>query len=87
MGVASALCGLHPQTLRQYERHGLVSPQRTTGGTRLYSEADLHRAARIAELSDSGVSLSGVGIVLALEDENRALRAEIDRLKSRRPGR
>lgn len=82
MGVAASLCGLHPQTLRQYERFGFLTPHRTQGGTRLYSEADLGVAKRVAALSQMGLSREGVAMVLALEEENRALRAELDTLKA-----
>ena len=81
MAAASALCGLHPQTLRQYERDGLLTPHRTPGGTRLYSDSDLVRARRVAELSALGVSRDGVALVLELEAENRRLREELDRVR------
>ncbi|MFW2382809.1 MAG: heat shock protein transcriptional repressor HspR [Acidimicrobiales bacterium] len=67
ISVAAELAGVHPQTLRIYERKGLVAPARTSGGSRRYSEADIDRLNRIAELTESGLNLAGVNTVLALE--------------------
>ncbi|MBV9283252.1 MAG: helix-turn-helix transcriptional regulator [Acidimicrobiia bacterium] len=67
MSVAADLAGLHPQTLRLYERRGLVEPARTDGGNRRYSEADLDQLRRITELTDSGVNIEGVRRILELE--------------------
>ncbi|MDQ3896504.1 MAG: MerR family transcriptional regulator [Actinomycetota bacterium] len=69
ISVAAALVGLHPQTLRHYERAGLVVPTRTAGGIRLYGRGDLVRLRRIAELTAEGVNLAGVRRVLELEEE------------------
>lgn len=77
MSVAAELAGLHPQTLRLYERKGLLDPARSDGGNRRYSEADLARMRRIGELTDLGINLEGVRRILTLEDENAALRAEL----------
>ena len=66
------------QNLRDYERRGLVKPARTPGGTRLYSEADVHRLRRIAELLAGGLNLAGVTLVLDLEADNARLRAALD---------
>ena len=69
IGVAAALVGMHPQSLRLYEARGLVRPRRTPGGTRLYSDSDLERLGGIQRLtSELGLSLAGVEHVLALED-------------------
>lgn len=75
ISVASELTGIGPQTLRQYEDKGLVEPGRTDGGTRRYSDDDVQRIRRIAELTTAGLNLAGVGLVLALEAENDRLRA------------
>jgi MerR family transcriptional regulator, heat shock protein HspR len=74
MSVAAELMDLHPSTLRLWERRGLVAPSRTAGGTRLYSDADLHRMRRVAELTRDGVNLEGIRRILILEDELAALR-------------
>ena len=62
------------QNLRVYERRGLLEPQRTDGGTRLYSQADVERLTRIVELLDAGVNLAGIALVLDLEADNARLR-------------
>jgi MerR family transcriptional regulator, heat shock protein HspR len=67
IGVAAELAGMHPQTLRVYERRGLVRPSRTARNTRLYSQADVALLARIQSLSDSGLNLAGIERVMALE--------------------
>lgn len=67
ISVAAELAGVHPQTLRIYERKGLVEPARTSGGSRRYSQADIDRLNRIAELTNSGLNLAGVDTVLRLE--------------------
>ncbi len=76
ISVAAELAGVHPQTLRLYERKGLLNPARTDGGNRRYSEADLARLARIAQLTAEGVNLEGVRHVLELEQELARVRAE-----------
>lgn len=76
ISVAAELVGVGVQTLRLYEARGLVSPYRTAGGTRRYSQADVIRLHRIAELLEAGLNLVGIAMVLALQDENAALRAE-----------
>lgn len=81
ISVAASLTGMHPQTLRIYERRGLIEPFRTPGGTRRYSEADLQRLALIAELTGAGVNLEGAKRILRLDAENAALRAEVRRLR------
>ncbi|CAN5896681.1 helix-turn-helix transcriptional regulator [soil metagenome] len=82
ISVAAELAGVHPQTLRIYERKGLVDPARTSGGSRRYSDADIELLARIGELTTEGLNLAGVQRVLLLEEENRRLRRELDRVRS-----
>lgn len=77
ISVAAELAGVHPQTLRIYERKGLVDPARTTGGSRRYSDADIEQLRRIQELTNEGLNLYGVQRVLELEDEVARLRAEL----------
>ena len=79
ISVAAELAGVHPQTLRIYERKGLLDPARTRGGSRRYSDADIDLLRRIQELTNEGLNLAGVQRVLALEEENRSLRAELRR--------
>lgn len=67
ISVAAELLGVHPQTLRGYERQGLLKPTRTPGGTRLYSRADMARARRVLELTAEGLTLTGAAKVIALE--------------------
>jgi MerR family transcriptional regulator/heat shock protein HspR len=73
--TAAELVGMGVQNLRLYERHGLLEPVRTDGGTRRYSENDLNRLRRIRELLAAGLNLAGVGMVMELEHENAQLRA------------
>ena len=77
ISVAAELAGMHPQTLRIYERKGLLDPARTAGGNRRYSDEDLHRLQRIAELTDEGLNLAGVRRVLALEAHVAQLEREV----------
>ena len=77
ISVAAELAGMHPQTLRIYERKGLLEPARTAGGNRRYSEHDIDRLRRIAELTAGGMNLAGIRSVMQLEDEILSLRAEI----------
>ena len=84
ISVAADLVGMHPQTLRMYEQKGLVSPQRTPGNTRLYSEADLERLRLIQRLTtEFGLNLAGVEVVLRMEDEVRRLRERMDAMERR----
>ena len=78
ISVAAELAGVHPQTLRIYERKGLVDPARTGGGNRRYSEEDIELLRRIQDLTTEGLNLAGVKRVLALEAEVRRLEAELD---------
>ena len=77
ISVAAELAGVHPQTLRIYERKGLVDPARTGGGSRRYSEDDIDRLRRIQDLTNDGLNLAGVKRVIALEDELVRLRVEL----------
>ncbi len=77
ISVAAELAGVHPQTLRIYERKGLVEPARTKGGNRRYSEIDIDRLRRIQELTNDGLNLAGVKRVLELEAEIAGLRAAL----------
>jgi MerR family transcriptional regulator, heat shock protein HspR len=82
ISVAAELLGMHPQTLRMYETKGLVRPQRTPGGTRLYSEADIERLRIVQRLTTQlGLNLAGVELVLRLEDELRKAHLQVDRLQ------
>ena len=83
ISVAAELAGVHPQTLRIYERKGLLSPARTTGRSRRYSNHDIALLQRIQELTNDGVSLAGVQRILALEDELGAARERITALEAR----
>ncbi len=94
ISVAAELAGMHPQTLRQYDRLGLVSPARTAGKSRRYSMRDVTLLREIAQLSAEGVSLEGIRRVLELEDEVSVLRRRVSELESalagemlNRPGR
>ena len=82
ISVAAELVGMHPQTLRIYETKGLVRPKRTAGNTRLYSERDVERLRVIQKLTtELGLNLSGVELVLKLEDQLQRMQARIDRLE------
>ncbi|MEY4373027.1 MAG: hypothetical protein RL219_1796 [Actinomycetota bacterium] len=81
ISVAAELAGMHPQTLRIYERKGLLEPARTAGGNRRYSEADIDRLRRIAELAATGMNLAGIRRVMQLEDEISRLRSEVAQLR------
>jgi len=82
ISIAAELVGMHPQTLRIYESKGLVSPQRTRGNTRLYSDADLERLRLIQRLTtELGLNLAGVEVVLRLEDELRRPQERLERLE------
>jgi len=87
ISVAAELAGVHPQTLRIYERRGLVTPGRTTGGNRRYSEADIARLKRVAELAAEGMNLEGIRHVMQLEDEIAQLRALVVQLQEQLTGR
>lgn len=78
ISVAAELAGVHPQTLRIYERKGLLAPARTSGGSRRYSDADLAQLDRIAQLTDEGLNLAGVQRVLELERTVAELQAQLE---------
>ena len=82
ISVAAELAGVHPQTLRIYERKGLLDPARTGGGSRRYSESDIDRLMRIQQLTAAGVNLEGVRRVLELEEDNERLRKELARTRA-----
>jgi MerR family transcriptional regulator, heat shock protein HspR len=81
ISVAAELAGLHPQTLRLYEREGLLDPARSAGGTRRYSRRDVDRLHEIIALTSDGLNMAGIRRVLALEEETRRLQAELARLR------
>ncbi len=94
ISTAAELAGMHPQTLRQYDRLGLVSPERTPGKSRRYSMLDVVKLREIAELGAEGVSLEGIRRILELEDHVRGLENRVRELEStlademlNRPGR
>jgi len=82
ISVAAELAGMHPQTLRLYERRGLVRPQRTAKNTRRYSQRDVERLQRIQQLTELGLNLAGVERVLVMEAQMSALAAEVQRLQA-----
>lgn len=83
ISVAAELAGVHPQTLRIYEQKGLVSPQRTRGNTRMYSQADIERLQLINELTDEGINLAGVIRILDLKGRLDERDEELDTLHRR----
>ncbi len=83
ISVAADLAGVHPQTLRIYERRRLIAPQRSAGNTRLYSDADIDRLRLIQQLTqEEGINLAGVVRIIELEDEADRLRDEASQLRS-----
>ena len=92
ISIAAHLVGMHQQTLRYYERAGLIEPQRTAGNIRMYSNSDIQRIRQAQRLIDElGVNLAGVDVILRmneqlrlLQEELRSVRAELDRLRSTR---
>ncbi|HJQ76559.1 MAG TPA: helix-turn-helix transcriptional regulator [Acidimicrobiia bacterium] len=83
ISVAAELAGMHPQTLRIYERKGLIDPFRTPGGTRRYSQEDIERLQLIQDMTNQGMNLEGVRRVLVLQEENRRLKRKLDRLRDK----
>ena len=84
ISVAAQLAGMHPQTLRIYEARGLITPQRSKGKTRLYSQEDVDRLRRIQELtSELGMNLAGVEKVFELEEELERMRTRMERLQQK----
>jgi MerR family transcriptional regulator/heat shock protein HspR len=84
ISVAARMASMEIQNLRVYERRGLLDPDRTAGGTRLYSQDDVDTLVRIGELLGEGLNLAGIAYVLELEQTVAVLRAENTRLKGRR---
>jgi len=82
ISVFAELAGVHPQTLRNYERSGLLSPQRTRGGSRRFSDADLAALRRIQELTNEGINLEGVKRIMVLENELAAARQRLGELEA-----
>ena len=83
ISVAAELAGVHPQTLRIYERKGLVAPKRTAGNTRRYSDRDIRLLRQIQDLTqESGINLAGVKMVIELQAQLEALRARTDELQA-----
>ena len=82
ISVFAELAGVHPQTLRNYERSGLLSPQRTSGGSRRFSDADLAAIRRIQDLTNEGVNLEGVKRIMQLEHELAEAREQLAELAS-----
>ena len=82
ISIAAELAGVHPQTLRIYERKGLLDPSRTGGGARRYSDADIAQMQRILELTNAGVNLEGVRRILELEAKVARLEGELDEVRS-----
>ncbi len=83
ISVAASLAGLHPQTLRQYDRLGLVSPNRTGGRNRLYSMRDIARLREVQRLAADGVNLTGISRILDLEEHLEAMRRRLDAIEER----
>jgi MerR family transcriptional regulator/heat shock protein HspR len=81
ISVAAQIAGLHPQTLRQYDRLGLVSPERASGRNRLYSLKDIERLREVSRLSGYGVNLAGIQRILELESEVDVLRRTLDQIR------
>lgn len=77
ISIAAELCGMHPQTLRQYDRMGLVSPTRTMGKSRRYTMQDVVKLREVSKLSAEGVSLEGIRRVLELVNENTELSSRV----------
>ncbi len=83
ISVAAELAGVHPQTLRIYERKGLVAPKRTAGNTRRYSDRDIRLLRQIQDLTqESGINLAGVKVIIELQAQLEALRAKTDELRA-----
>ena len=81
ISVAADLAGLHPQTLRIYESKGLVTPQRTSGNTRMYSQADVERLELITQLTDEGINLAGVVRILDMKERMAKQEEELEQLR------
>ena len=84
ISIAAEMFSMNVQNLRVYERRGLVAPERTAGGTRVYSQADVRRLRRIGELLASGLNLAGIAHVLELENRVARLEEDLRRLRGTR---
>ncbi len=82
ISVAAELSGMHPQTLRSYDRMGLVRPGRSVGGGRRYSQQDIELLRTVAQLTSSGIGIEGVRRILELENEVAALRSRVGELEA-----
>jgi MerR family transcriptional regulator/heat shock protein HspR len=80
ISVASELAGVHPQTLRIYERKGLLNPARTAGNTRRYSDSDIDRLKQIQELTGRGINLAGVKMIMDMQIRLERIRAEMEEM-------
>ncbi len=83
IGAAAAQVGMHPQTLREYERQGLIRPYRTSGGTRRYGQGEIDRLKRIQSLSEMGMSLVGIAFVLDMDETMQVMRQHLEHLERR----
>ncbi len=83
ISVAAELTGMHPQTLRVYEQKGLVTPGRSRGNTRLYSQADIERLELISKLTDEGINLAGVVRIIDMRERTDQLEAEVEELREK----
>lgn len=82
ISIVASMLNIHPQTLRQYERDGLIRPSRTSGRIRLYSQRDIDRVKMILRLTrDLGVNIAGIDIILQLKEQMEEMEIEIERLK------
>jgi len=83
ISVAAELAGVHPQTLRMYERKGLLSPERTRGNTRRYSERDIARLRAVQQLTqEQGINLAGAKMIMEMQAQVEQMRAEMNRMRS-----
>jgi MerR family transcriptional regulator/heat shock protein HspR len=83
ISVAAELAGVHPQTLRMYERKGLLSPERTRGNNRRYSERDIARLHAVQQLTqEQGINLAGAKMIMEMQAQVEQMRAEMDRMRS-----
>ncbi len=85
IGVVARLVNMHPQTLRYYEKLGLIQPSRTDGRIRLFSMQDVERLHKIQQLQDDGVNPAGIKKILELSDRIEELEAELDELRKKVP--
>jgi MerR family transcriptional regulator, heat shock protein HspR len=86
ISIVSEMLNLHPQTIRNYERMGLVQPSRTDGNMRLFSSLDVEKISRIHTYTNMGVNLAGVEIILKLLDQMREMQEDMDRVQGEMDG-